>query len=290
MDDNGRVDPSHYRQRDLPETHRYGKVRSGELSSLATCTDSRETTDSFFANKARAIGKITTDSAMTCQNSPLNKKKVQVSIDPAAFAKGNGGHTPLCKRRLDGAAVLLREKNSGSFPNTPQVLRRMEIVQSAMSASSSPVVSRRSELMSEGVMVHRSPVLSRRSEILFSGESAPASGCSSVSNSPIVGRRFESGFGSPARSIGEPGVFASPVHFSGAGGSIRGWREEQEEEVRQGEAPPDQTLVAGWLKFRDNKRVCYSFRYFIMLTKSPISDIVLIQLVRKCHYSFQIVS
>lgn len=268
MDDTGRVDLSHYRHSDLPETHRYGKVRSGELSSLTTSSDSRETTDSFFANKARAIVKITTDSAMTCQNSPLNKKKVQVSIDPAAFAKGNGGHTPLCKIRLDGAAVLLREKNSGSFPNTPQVLRRMEIVQSAMSASSSPVVSRRSELMSEGAMVHRSPVLSRRSEILFSGESASASGGSSVNNSPIVGRRFESGFGSPARSIGEPGVFASPVHY--AGGSIRGWREEQEQEVRQGEAPPDQTLVAGWLKFRDNKRVRYSFVYLLSVCRSFI--------------------
>lgn len=188
---------------DIPETHRYGKTLRNEMDS------------------------------------PSTKRKVQVTIDPSAFARvSEGSCTPLCKRRMEG--VLLRDKNSGSFPNTPQAIRRIEIAQGMMSATNSPVVSRRSDLMAQC----RSPMLSRRSEILFSGESL----CSSAGSSPIPGRRFDTmkAFGSPARSIGEPGVFSSPIHRAGI--------EDDDNDVDFADAT-DKTIVSGWLKFRDNKRV-----------------------------------
>lgn len=54
---------------------------------------------------------------------------------------------------------------------------------------------------------------------------------------------------SPAKSaIGEPGVFASPARSPCSGGA---------DDDLTTEVPhyPDQTIVSGWLKFRDNKRV-----------------------------------
>lgn len=58
-------------------------------------------------------------------------------------------------------------------------------------------------------------------------------------------------FGSPAKSvIGEPGVFASPARSL----CISPCDESLEAEIP---LQPDQTVVSGWLKFRDNKRVSF---------------------------------
>lgn len=73
------------------------------------------------------------------------------------------------------------------------------------------------------------------------------------------------GSASPVRGVlGEPGVFASPArsiaHLVGGQGNCRKVEKEQETGVlgpsimtTNGEA--DQSIVSGWLKFRDNKRV-----------------------------------
>ncbi|XP_077285598.1 uncharacterized protein LOC143910867 [Arctopsyche grandis] len=214
---------------DLPETHRYASISRIRNESAPSCDPTG----------SGAIKKITSEAIMTCQNSPAVKRKLQVTIDPSAFVKP-GICTPLCKRKLDGPGMIMRDKNSGSFPNTPQALRRAEIAQGMLSVSNSPVVSRRSELISDSVSIHSSsPLISRRSEILFQGESAS----SSAASSPLLNRKA---FGSPARSIGEPGVFSSPAH------SII--IDDDCEEMDFSEVPTDQTIVAGWLKFRDNKR------------------------------------
>lgn len=72
-------------------------------------------------------------------------------------------------------------------------------------------------------------------------------------------------FGSPAKSmVCEPGIFASPVR------SVRSRTNDDEgnndvnEEMRHQQ--PDQSIVSGWLKFRDNKRV--SKKYFLFLSFS----------------------
>lgn len=227
MDETNKPEILHYTRQgvDLPETHRYAR------SSLTDQPNSG------------AIKKMNPNDS-TCQGSPAVKRKLQVTIDPSAFVKPTSNScTPLCKRKLDGTAMLLRDKNSGSFPNTPQAFRRAEIAQGMLSVSNSPVVSRRSELISDAPF-GASPLLSRRSEILFD------SGSSSAASSPLLVRR-EKAFGSPARSIGEPGVFSSPAHSIGSVSLADDDCDDEEFEL----PTSDQTIVAGWLKFRDNKRV-----------------------------------
>lgn len=61
-------------------------------------------------------------------------------------------------------------------------------------------------------------------------------------------------FGSPAKSMmGEPGVFASPAHSISSHvyhEKVAGDGEEEDSMLLQ-----DQTIVSGWFKFRDNKKV-----------------------------------
>lgn len=228
MDETSKPEILHYNRQgvDLPETHRYAR------SSLTDQSNSG------------AIKKMNPND-LVCQGSPAVKRKLQVTIDPSAFVKPTSNTcTPLCKRKLDGTAMLLRDKNSGSFPNTPQAFRRAEIAQGMLSVSNSPVVSRRSELISESSIHGTSPLLSRRSEILFDSAS------SSAASSPLLVRR-EKAFGSPARSIGEPGVFSSPAHSVGSISLADDDCDDDDFEL----PTTDQTVVAGWLKFRDNKRV-----------------------------------
>lgn len=73
-------------------------------------------------------------------------------------------------------------------------------------------------------------------------------------------------FSSPAKSvIGEPGVFASPARSL----CMSPCDENLEAEIQM---QPDQTVVSGWLKFRDNKRVSFDiailflfFFFFVFL-------------------------
>lgn len=59
------------------------------------------------------------------------------------------------------------------------------------------------------------------------------------------------GFGSPAKSlIGEPGIFASPARSLCMSPC-------DDELLNENGIQSDQTIVSGWLKFRDNKRVSF---------------------------------
>lgn len=111
---------------------------------------------------------------------------------------------------------------------------------------------------------YNSPLLSRKI--------AELSECSSAYSSPLLGRRFpESCFSSPARSIassfGEPHSLTDS-EFDG---------DETLELVTEVPGQPDQTVVDGWVKFRDNKRV--SEHFYSRGTFLPY--IVLLQLALK---------
>lgn len=74
-------------------------------------------------------------------------------------------------------------------------------------------------------------------------------------------------FGSPARSVlGEPGVFASPSRSACMSPCDENLEAEQH-------LQPDLTVVSGWMKFRDNKRVSliFIFNCFIALILLELS-------------------
>lgn len=70
-------------------------------------------------------------------------------------------------------------------------------------------------------------------------------------------------FGSPAKSVlGEPGIFASPARSLCS--NVANFDDIDADEITSNSttAHTDQSIVSGWLKFRDNKRVSYSFFFF----------------------------
>ncbi|XP_063708816.1 uncharacterized protein LOC134837375 [Culicoides brevitarsis] len=73
-------------------------------------------------------------------------------------------------------------------------------------------------------------------------------------------------FGSPAKSMmGEPGVFASPAHSVSSHAyneKIAGEGDDEDSMLLQ-----DQTIVSGWLKFRDNKK--WKIRWGVVTKLSP---------------------
>lgn len=95
---------------------------------------------------------------------------------------------------------------------------------------------------------YNSPLLSRKI--------AELSECSSAYSSPLLGRKLpESCFSSPARSIaslGDPHSYTDSEFDT---------ESESLELVTEVPMSPDQTVVDGWVKFRDNKRVS-KFFYF----------------------------
>lgn len=74
----------------------------------------------------------------------------------------------------------------------------------------------------------------------------------SAYNSPLPLRRFtDSCCSSPARSIGRSSVNEALTDSDGENDGL----------ITEVPGQPDQTIIAGWLKFRDNKKVG---NYFIL--------------------------
>lgn len=117
--------------------------------------------------------------------------------------------------------------------------------------------------------------------------------------------------GSPVRGVlGEPGVFASPARSIAPMRQLLGsqgncWKIEKEQEAAllgptvNGEA--DQSIVSGWLKFRDNKRVrvviegckfnlpqstnvLMSFQFNFKLQSSPLPSTIILFLSLFCKF------
>ncbi|GAB0098013.1 uncharacterized protein DMENIID0001_137030 [Sergentomyia squamirostris] len=183
--------------------------------------------------------------------------------------------SPLPHRRLDKLEGVIRDKPCGLGAR-----RRDEDFNS--SADCSPAVGRK---FSGGGCIGRchqeTPTLGRRQ---IDGDGTPIArrrvdsdgarrlmSCSR-NDDECAGVRRRDVFSSPMKGIlGEPGAFSSPVHnrksagdtaaiFAGAfaRSTDEGFRPRfpPAEDADSGEIPcqPDQTVVSGWLKFRDNKR------------------------------------
>ncbi|XP_050080003.1 uncharacterized protein LOC126567764 isoform X1 [Anopheles maculipalpis] len=100
------------------------------------------------------------------------------------------------------------------------------------------------------------------------------------------------GSASPAKSVmGEPGVFSSPARSvicspPGAdprGGSVCGGDGMEDMDLGSGNSAGDvlagdQTIVSGWLKFRDNKK--WKIRWGVVTKLSPAADCLHLQLYR----------
>lgn len=80
-------------------------------------------------------------------------------------------------------------------------------------------------------------------------------------SSPIPHARSSNGrqctaLSSPAKSIlGDPGTFTSPAHTTNSSSIILDNTDTDETLARPAPMQTDQSVVSGWLKFRDNKRV-----------------------------------
>lgn len=144
-----------------------------------------------------------------------------------------------------------RNKRGQDLSGTPIMRRRIESDCSCLSARK-PTVSSNCEISKTDClysiqMLQKPPFSSPIKSVL--GEP----GCFS---SPVHHRseQFSSAdgtFGSPAKSVmGEPGVFASPARSI----CISPCDDNLDVELA---LQPDQTIVSGWLKFRDNKRVSF---------------------------------
>lgn len=78
----------------------------------------------------------------------------------------------------------------------------------------------------------------------------------SAYNSPLLNRRLtDSCCSSPARSIRSHHA----DDFSDSDG------EGDQQLVTEKPGAPEQTIISGWLKFRDNKKVCFKIEFFRLL-------------------------
>lgn len=83
--------------------------------------------------------------------------------------------------------------------------------------------------------------------------SSPLHGKMSGSNKSMTGS-----FGSPVKNVlGEPGIFASPAHSVNYNQKLARESENDDSLVLK-----DQTVVSGWFKFRDNKKVSDKYFFF----------------------------
>jgi hypothetical protein len=197
----------------------------------------------------------------SCRNSPQVPRKLE-SYHKALLESGSQSakSSPLPDRRLDKLQGVIRDKSSPSCQR-----RQFDLMD--RNSFDSPIVSRK--FNQECVCTRNpgrhtvdcpcdSPIMMRRrvdsdcscSRAAMYSSSAKTLGEPGVFHSPIH-KPFEhisfAGFNSPAKSVlGEPGVFSSPA---------RSVVSEQNDDVASLDKIDDQTIVSGWLKFRDNKKV-----------------------------------
>lgn len=195
---------------------------------------------------------------------------------PAPFRKFNVGcacshqDSPMLGRRPPPHHLLHHQLQEQQQPQSP--LRRFtDCATGGVAASSSPLMRRRVE--SDCAVQHRRHVdesgcstcstpltMSRKTSNVYSSPAKSVLGEPGCFSSPVHQRNDFGQFGSPAKSVlGEPGVFASPARSL----CISPCDETAEAEVPM---QPDLTVVSGWLKFRDNKRVSLELSIFFLET------------------------
>lgn len=244
-------------------------------------------------------------SSESCKNTPNISRKMDHHHHRSLLDCGtqSASSSPLPHRRLDKLEGVIRDKQSpfinrrritesddcSCSENSPLIGRKFEIKTTVRRNTECSCIGRPNDST-------RSPIMSRRRvdsdcscARKFSLNQSEKCKCSNSSceNTPLM--RKKDIFSSPAKSIlGEPGVFSSPIHksdhsnFSGFGSPIKSVLGEPGvfasphrsicaspcDENITAEIPlqPDQTIVSGWLKFRDNKRVSLDFYFCDFLT------------------------
>lgn len=244
-------------------------------------------------------------SSESCKNTPNISRKMDHHHHRSLLDCGtqSASSSPLPHRRLDKLEGVIRDKQSpfinrrritesddcSCSENSPLIGRKFEIKTTVRRNTECSCIGRPNDST-------RSPIMSRRRvdsdcscARKFSLKQSEKCKCSNSSceNTPLM--RKKDIFSSPAKSIlGEPGVFSSPIHksdhsnFSGFGSPIKSVLGEPGvfasphrsicaspcDENITAEIPlqPDQTIVSGWLKFRDNKRVSLDFYFCDFLT------------------------
>ncbi|XP_055622382.1 uncharacterized protein LOC129765950 [Toxorhynchites rutilus septentrionalis] len=162
--------------------------------------------------------------------------------------------------------------------------------------SSSPMLGMRKRVESDCSCMRKNIIRNQFSASVMKSEcgaSAADSGASSCENTPLLRRKEPFLPGSPAKGIlGEPGVFSSPMHskspldhasfagFASPAKSVLGEPGVFSSPARSVCSPTaedgddcadvlanDQTIVSGWLKFRDNKK--WKIRWGVVTKLSP---------------------
>lgn len=183
-------------------------------------------------------------------NSPLISRKFFVDQAQTSCNCPSGSSSvffsPLATRKSQTANGL----EVGEFHHLSTPLRYRRRVDSDTSRQSSPYNMTKSDYSASDMSLMP---MRRVDEFLFRGDAGGGGG-----------------HHSPVRSVlGEPGVFASPAHRQKKEGSIRKMGREETvngagsssssssitEGLMTNGGEPDQSIVSGWLKFRDNKRV-----------------------------------
>lgn len=175
--------------------------------------------------------------------------------------------TPLAQRCIKTMGMIksdLPETHTYAINSSNLSRRLLQHKQESVSLRNSPVVSRRTsggEQISEmsfynigrdgesltSTSCTSTPLMLRRRQLMAEYEDSRRSyDNSSPECSPLAVRR-RTDFGSPV--CGFPGVFASPARSIGRPADL------EEDLVTETPARPEQTIISGWLKFRDNKRV-----------------------------------
>lgn len=185
---------------------------------------------------------------------------------PSVFRKFNNKTEPLpapCRRHELSYNNGRRNTdcgcaNSNLENNTPMMRRRVDSDCTCTRKITLAKQLSNAENMSKSECMCSSPLMPKKN--VFSSPAKSVMGEPGCFSSPIH-RAGEHGssftnFGSPAKSLlGEPGVFASPARSM----CISPCDENLDAETV---LQPDQTVISGWLKFRDNKRVSESLIHF----------------------------
>lgn len=214
--------------------------------------------------------------------SPIALRKNTIDFDdngssaessPSVFRKFNNGiaachkneSSPIPCRRHESPYNNGRRNtdcgcaNSNLENNTPMMRRRVDSDCTCTRKISLAKQLSNAENMSKSECMC-SPLMQKKS--MFSSPAKSVIGEPGCFSSPIhrAGEHSSSftNFGSPAKSLlGEPGVFASPARSL----CISPCDENLDAEVV---LQPDQTVISGWLKFRDNKRVSLLASHFLI--------------------------
>ncbi|XP_058464094.1 uncharacterized protein LOC131438235 isoform X2 [Malaya genurostris] len=209
---------------------------------------------------------------------------------------GDFTDSPIVSRRFNQVqdCVCAQKLRATESFNTPCV-HRME--SEFPKNTSSPMMAMRKRVESDCSCMRKSIIRNQFSSGVIKSECATGMGSgasSSCENTPLLRRKEPFPPGSPAKGIlGEPGVFSSPMHtgklpldHTNYGGfaspaksalgepgvfssPARSVCSPTGEEIGDGSEvlANDQTIVAGWLKFRDNKK--WKIRWGVVTKLSP---------------------